>query len=142
MDHQKKCVYAYTCITALAYRCATRHSAGGGGKVQENILFWKTTLTNFYIWGHFFQFGANLCGKILWFVFQGQCWFLGEIFPLWEILNLCFKRKFYFWGLFSVWAILYMGNLKSLYWGQIFYLRAFSNYMERLFFQSKGYFFV
>ena len=70
---------------------------------------------NFYIWVHSFQFGKNLCEKILNLYFRGKFYFIGVNFQFGEILNLCFRDKFRFGKLFLVWANLCMGNLKYLF---------------------------
>ena len=64
---------------------ATRHlaSGGGGGAKKMCIILnhEKTTLPilgeHFYTLWHSFQFAANLCGKNLSFIFQGQILFFG-----------------------------------------------------------------
>ena len=52
---------------------------------------------------------------------------------------------FFFWGGeggFLVWSILCMGNLKSLFWGQIFLFKGILKYIKEYFLKTKGYFFV
>ena len=69
--------------------------------------------------GVFIQFWANLCGKNLKLYFRGK-FFRVNFLSSGEILNLWFLCKFYFLGAFSVLSVFCMGNLKSLFWGQIY----------------------
>ena len=68
----------------------------------------KTTLpiqdilgVNFYVRGNSFQFRANVCGKVLESIFQGQILFFLWQFSGREILNICFRGKFRFGGFFQ-----------------------------------------
>ena len=80
-------------------------------------IFWGV---NFYIWGHSFQFGATWEKSSIYF--SGANFFFGSNFQLGEILNLfCFRGNFSLGELFSVWANVYKGKLKYLFWGQFFH---------------------
>ena len=88
----KKCVYAYTCFTALAYRCATRHSAGEGAKCKK-IFFLKNYLNN----SEYFFGKTTLPIQI----FSGQIFIFGDI--LFSLEQICVGKFFdlYFRGKFS-----------------------------------------
>ena len=93
---------------------------------QQDILG-----ANFYIWLHsllignaFFNYGSFFSEL------QGQI-------CVGKILNIFyFRGKFDFWGhFFQFGAILRLGNLKALFWGQIFLFRGiFKIYEEAVFF--------
>lgn len=72
-------------------------------------------------------------GKILNVYFMGKFYFWGDIYLVGGNLSSLF---FIFWELFSVWAILWMGNLKSIFLGQFFH-RAFSKYMKGILLGAK-----
>ena len=67
---------------------------------------------NFYI---LFSLGKTCVRKILNLYFSGKFYFTGDNFQFGEILHLCFRDKFRFGELFSVWANLCIRNLKCLF---------------------------
>ena len=60
----------------------------------------------------------------------------GGNFRFGESLNLFFRGKFCFGVLFSGWANLCMGNLKYLFWGQIFLFKGIFKVYEGFFLSS------
>ena len=88
-----------SCVERIYFFYSPKHFQREGG--QEKCVLYSTMeklpfQEYFYIQGHSFQFGANLCGKNLKFIFQEQILLMGEKFLVGGNLKSLFKGKFCF----------------------------------------------